>query len=390
MNKEFNISHAEIITTIPIKNQFQLFYLPKTVIYLSNDTIAMVENKICYFHNVHPTIKPPTRKANTTIRAIAKHPTKPLLALLYESVNNRILTLHDISTGKQISQINEAMLDGPIIFNSSNETFILRKGYDTLNIYNYNGTLSAIIRLNPICYSHLYMALNPRKQEGIMIRDSCKIMLLKPNRNSFSIKEFLEFPPNQSILDCKYNHDGSLIALGSAHTCHILNLTSKKIISLFVPDANNIGSTNEIFHGMAFHPTCPILATFSLVDLSKNKSKKETTYTLIRYWDVITLKIIVSTHLAENDEQPSINHHIFGFSTNRINFSHDGTQLIIALINKYIALKVPFDILYQPGTRNKCILMSCILRAYLYNSRDILPYDIRRILIYNLLALSKF
>src|SRR4030095_13739087 len=368
MNKELNISPAEIITTIPIKKQSQSFCLPKAVICLSNETIAMLENNICYFYNFNQKIKIPTTIANTTIQTIAKHPTKPLLALLYnKSVNSTILILHDIATGNQISRIDEANLFGPIIFNSSNETFIIRKGFNDLNIYNYNGTLSAIINLNRIYYNHLYMAFNPIKQEGIMIRDTYKIMLLQPYRNSFAIKDFLELPRDKGLLDCKYNHDGSRIALGSiAHKCHILDPTSKKLTSLSIPDTNNISGTNETFHGMAFHPTSSILATFSLIDSNKNK-KQTTTYLLIRYWNAITQKIIVSTHLAEHNEQPPIDHYIFGFSTNRINFSCDGTQLIIALINKYIVLKVPFDALYQLGTKNKCILTWWILKNYFYN-----------------------
>ena len=398
MNKELNISPAEIITTIPTTNRSQSFCLPKAVIFLSNETIATLENDICYLYNFHQKIKPPTRMANTTIQTIAKHPKKPLLALLCKSVdfvNNDILTLHDTSTGNQISRIDEAHLNGPIIFDSSNETFIICTALNTLNIYNYNGTLSAIIHLNPMRHGHLYMAFNPIKQEGIMIEDNSRLMLLKPDRNSFSIEKFFEFSRDVVMLDCKYNYNGSLIAFNdSIYKCRIFDRTSKKLTSLIIPDTNNIGGTNETVHGMAFHPARSILATFSLIDSNKNKSKnkkkKETTYTLIRYWDALTQKIIISTYLAEHTEQSSINHSIFGFSTNRINFSPDGTQLIIALINKYIVLKAPFDIVYQPGTKNKCILTWLILKNYFYNGRDFLPSDIRRILIYNLLALSKF
>lgn len=107
----------------------------------------------------------------------------------------------------------------------------------------------------------------------------------------------------------------------------------------------------------------------------------------ILYWNTLTQQPITATKFNEPKDEGSNLLAIHSEDYHRIDFSHDGTKLVVALEDKCLILQVPFEgfcnTVCKLGTKNKCILPFWALR----NNQHQLPQDIMQLLIENIIQL---
>jgi hypothetical protein len=139
----------------------------------------------------------------------------------------------------------------------------------------------------------------------------------------------------------------------------------------------NINSCKEQTLEEASHPTGPITAFFNNAD------------NIILYWDTLAQQPITFTRLNEfKTKDDDFLHNNSDY--HRIDFSHDGTKLVVALENKCLVLEVPFEVLCNKpcnlGTQQKAIYTI----FGLYNNNCLpLPQDIVHFLIKDILQLAQ-
>jgi len=259
------------------------------------------------------------------------------------------------------------------VFGSIDDTILIGNKIKDVYSFNYKDKSHTYKKyvLPSIPYD-MNLRYHPTKPECIVTPDrNSKLNILQFDKEPL-IKKSVFIP--STVVTSKYSYDGSLIAIHQVNRCSILNPQCEWKESI---DTNN----NQYAYGMAFHPTSLILATLHFSSTSPNG--------IICYLHAKNNQLITSTALSLSDNESCRND---GIHDERMDFSHDGTKLLVALHNKCLELKVPFDVLldehYQPGTQYKCLLALWALKGYTCNGN--LPQEIKYQLIQYLLATSKF
>jgi len=173
----------------------------------------------------------------------------------------------------------------------------------------------------------------------------------------------------------KYSPSGKLIGLCDMHgSCAIFDTQSQKINYLIEESCSRYDKIDAI----DFDPTNHILAIIP----SLGKS--------IEYWNAETRNLIAISELPE--QYTKIEYSPTTYS--RITFSSNGKEIIIAMKDTCLALQVPFEIFdttlgigaYKLDTKNKCLSFLSILNQFILVP---IPTDIKRLLIYSFLKISK-
>src|SRR4030095_16708319 len=246
-----------------------------------------------------------------------------------------------------------------IVYNTSTKEKMLKTTItnNTLNtIPAFSTTNDNAILINALCF-------NPTKEEYITHRGSIYTL---------STMEAL-FHLDSNFTYGKYSPSGKLIGLCDMYgSCAIFDTQSKEINYLITETNGSCFSIDAI----DFDPTSHILAIIP----SSGRS--------IEYWNTKTRKLITISKLSD--------HYIKTFKNpikhNRITFFPNGKKIIIATGNQCLILQVPFKIFhtmlgidtYKLDTKNKCIAFISVLNQFILT-----PTDIKHLLIYSFLKISK-
>jgi len=266
------------------------------------------------------------------------------LALSYINMNEpnyRHLIVYNTSTG-------ERMLTTTI----TNNTFDTIPAFSTTN--------DNAILINALCF-------NATKEEYITPCGSIYTL---------STKEEI-FRLDSNFTYGKYSPSGKLIGLCDMYgSCAIFDTQSKEINYLITETSTSCPSRID---AIDFDPTSHILAIIPSFGIS------------IEYWNAETRNLIAISELSEQYfkayHDPT--------KHNRITFFPNGKKIIIATGNQCLILQVPFELIYNmeaayiPDTKNKCITFISVLSLLNQFMKVPIPPDIKRLLIYSFLKISK-
>jgi len=365
---------AHILATITAMKQ------PQSVICFPNNIVAIAGEDGCKVCEFSPNTK--TINVNNNFpkhyKGIAAHPNKKMLAFYSNNstTSNTTLAIYDVATTIKLWDTSTKLLGHPIFIPMTNEivTCAARSDLQSFN-RNTNSPLSKILDLpgNKSSYTS-----HPKEKELLFITDNNVITILRymQSRLIFSTKENIAF--------CKYSPDGLLIAVNHGENgCSILDPSignHKEIGDSFLNP--KVGSYKWLIDNdknkpqctaMAFHPTTSTLATLSMHGGT------------IYYWNFTTQQLITTTSLTVAEEECNFISPEYPLNQ-RLDFSCDGTQLIVALNDKCLILEVPFKIF-----KDKCIFIYWLLKNYQRNQIfHTIPDDIIALLMHNLLETSNF
>ena len=364
-----NIIPANILATITaIKKPESVVCLLDTIAILGQDGCSL-----CDFSGKEIIKLEKYEIGATTHRKMSAHPNKTIFVTRI----NEYLTVYDVTTKEEFIKKIQNDWCGKPIFSSIDDIIFIGDSYQNIRSLHYkNNSDNLHTPQTSIPYFGKMLAFHPTKQE-----------LLCTNCHTNEINVFhagkdprLKRTEKTSFIrSCQYSPDGKLIAISCAEPgCLIVNYKPNSETSL---SANWLkGDKNNQLCAMQFHPTSSILAILP-------KTAK-----YICYWNATTQELITTTPL------PTVNSMFYcdpNYSLDqRIDFSVDGTKVIVIRNIDCFILRVPFEVLsgelYQYGTKNKCAFAFWMLKNYLHEG-DMLPQDITLLLTYNLfLAAPKF
>lgn len=182
-----------------------------------------------------------------------------------------------------------------------------------------------------------------------------------------------KFERNDVTHDCCYSGDGSFIAIRNAGMINAHN--SQQSISALDLITNTekylpSGSDRLSIDNMIFHPT-----SFILAGLAVSPSFK------VYYWDTKKHQLITVTEICENPEG-------YSYCGRRIDFSNDGTKLIIVTENRCFIVEVPFEAICK--NKDQAIFNCWALQQYQQNQRNDIPDELLRVLQQTVFECSKY
>jgi len=348
-----NAISANIIHTInTIQN-------PQSVVSFQGDIIAIKGYTECSIYNIAKKQEICRINNNDDIKCIAGHPTKPLLAIISEnSLYQGYLRIYNVTTGDRIAELEQNNLQSPFVFNPTNDTLIVRYLWESLRVHDCK-TLAEIALLPMNTPSASIIAFNPTANECAFYAN--KTITILNTKNNFSStkkkKTSIEYVANTLL----YSSDGSLILCNTYNKKYCI-LKSKLTVKAY----------DGKFKAIAMNPTSLILAGLSInnecIDYINTQKKGQ---------------ILASTNLSSF----KIGNACY---EQYIQFSSDGKKIIAVGNDACYVLEVPFDALYLPGTKNKCISALWARQNYFEKNNQILPQDIKHLLIYYLLDVCKY
>lgn len=336
---------------------------PQSILCFPNNIVAIEGIKECSIYDTAKKKEIHRIKNDEDIKCIAKHPTKPLLAILSEEIfPKNTLRIYEIPRIRIIAEFSYNHLDKPLVFNAINDTVIAKCYHNSLRIFNYRtledvGTYDTNNISSPIFTSH-------QKNTELALLSSSIIAIFSTEKN-FQFKTQYNDRINSFINLLTYSADGSLI-IGKTYDYlyYIADSTSNKISSY--------NSNDQWFHSIAISPISFIMASYNIknnrIDY-RNLKKDES--------------IIASTKLPSKENQ----HY---FHQQYINFSSDGTKMYIALYKECLELKTHFNALYAEITEEKCIFALCALNNFFQQTNNHVPNDIKYLLIKTVLEKSQY
>ena len=348
---------------------------PRAAFWIDNKVVAILGKYGCSLYDtVTKSLFKQITSASSTFQCMVQHPNKKLLAI----VHNQNLQIYDTEKNDTIYKKDFPRCCNVPAFNPTDNTILIanreRNGVHSFN-YCKNDSDDFYAVNNSEHSSIINIEYHPTEQECILC--SSILQVLQFNKDPYVKKDILLNLP--MIGFNKYSPDGKLIAI-SCHEfgCVIVKRTSNSEVSL--PTNWLKGDKNDQPCAMQFHPTSSILAI--LPQAGK----------YICYWNATTQELITTTPL------PTVNG-MFYYDPNysldqRIDFSVDGTKVIVIRTLDCFILRVPFEVLsgepYKLGTKNKCAFTLWALQNYIHEG-DMLPQEITQLLTYNLfLATPKF
>jgi len=276
------------------------------------------------------------------------------------------LSIYNTSTGKKIwkTTLSSSTTDSPAFSPTDDDVILIGDFKDGILCFNYTNNT---IRKYPFPFEKTGIfnvpSFNPTKEEYITSRGS--IYTLSTNELLFDLDSY--------FTSSKYSPSGKLIVLCDIHgSCAIFETQSQKINYLIKEPSSCCNKIDAI----DFDQTSRILAIIP----SLGKS--------IEYWNAETRTLIAISELPEQYKKIAYS----PTSCNRITFSPNGKKIVIATGNQCLILQVPFELIYNmeavyiPDTKNKCISLLSILNQFTSVS---IPPDIKRLLIYSFLKISK-
>ena len=363
---------------------------PRSMQCLHNNIVAIVEKKQCSIYNYSTNSIINTLNYDTDAIHTAAHPYKTLLAIGSKKDNTNTIQLHDTITNQILWQHTATNCNSEPFFSHINNDAIFLSNQEAYAIHSFNYKNNR--RKSYPLYAHTSAATikciitNPTQPEFTLFTknlDDIKILRYNKRIDSIITKNTYSTADWKSgeITDGCYSPDGSILAYNHAYL-GIFTIDFKENLRDKLIDYQK---KKTKFCAMIFNPTSFILAVFSIpVMLHSNPMKA-----FITYFNPKQQTILIQTELTICIDD--ISPYIFRLDPNRcIDFAPDGTQLIVALYKRCLILKVPFNALYLPGTKNKCISACFALRNYFNNNNEQFPQDIKHLLIDYLLDVCKY
>lgn len=384
-NFAFTRPQASIILSTLTTQKF-----PQSMQCLHNNTVAIVEKKQCSIYNYSTNSILNTLNYDTETIHTAVHPYKKLLAICSKKNNITTIQLYDTTTNQIIWQHTATNCRSEPLFSQldNDAIFLLNQEVYAIHSFNYKNSCRKSYSLFTDTSAATIKCLitNPTQPEFTLFTNNLDdIKILRYNKYKDSITTKRRYPTadwkSGEITDACYSFDGSILAYNHAYR-GVFTIDLKENLRDKLIDYQK---KKTKFCAMIFHPTSFILAVFSIpVVLHSNPMKA-----FITYFNTKQQTILIKTELTIciGDTSP----YMYTLDPNQcIDFAPDGTQLIVALYKKCLAIKVPFDALYLPGTKNKCIRANLALQNYFDNNNEQLPQDIKHLLIKYLLGTCKY
>src|SRR4030095_5298480 len=385
--KNFTFTHpqASIILSTLTTQEF-----PRSMQCLHNNIVAIVKKNQCNIYNYSTNSKINTFGYDTKIIHTAVHPHKKLLAICSKKENTTKIQLYDITTNQIIWKHTATNCCSESFFSQINNDAIFLSTQQAFAVHSFNYKNNC--RKSYPLLAHTSAATikclitNPTRPEFILFTnntDDIKILYYNKTVNSIITKQTYSTADWKSgeITDGCYSPDGSILAYNHAH----LGISTIDLQENLRDKLIDYQNKRTKFCGMKFHPKSFILAVFSIPSALQSYPMKA----FISYFNTKQQRILARTDLAICIDD--IGPYMYTLDPNQcIDFTPDGTQLIVALYKKCLVLKVPFNALYLPGTRNKCIRVLWTLRNCFDNNNTPLPQDIKNILIQYLLGACKY
>src|SRR5438445_3192641 len=232
-----------------------------------------------------------------------------------------ILTFYDKKTGKRswtasfMRQINPLTL-------KNNTVFI----YDCSSLKSFNHTQEAVSIVHTDCqiktseeYKNALISCHPQTNTILYCSNDKTLSIAQPDSDPV-----VKINLNTNLTLCRggeYSANGTTIVFGDNDNKYfIYDLLDKNKF------AYELTADNKKYVAAAFHPFMHFLALLSHDNV-------------IQYWDYLSRKVVATTRaLAENI---LININKYKRPTKRLAFSPDGSQLALALKNKWSVIDVP-------------------------------------------------
>jgi len=274
------------------------------------------------------------------------HPHRKKFALSH----GKTITIYDTQTKRQTwSKTMPSEIESTIFSPHDTTLFLIRSHFPdhfshTITKCNYVTDESKNYTLNyNVCLP--IVTLHPVKQEMCIIHP-IGVLFYHPDIVLSPGTKFIDV--SRCINDsCQYSPDGSIVATGCQNRIYIINLDTidTKPSHLQSEDTTDY---HEYFNNLLFYANS-VLTTVSGICIKNNGGWRQSNYTRIRYWDMKTLKPI---HTSASLDSPKCHD---------LSLSPDREKLLVTLHDKCVILPVPFEVIYQPDTRKKAMLIYWLL-----------------------------
>jgi hypothetical protein len=201
--------------------------------------------------------------------------------------------------------------------------------------YNYKTKACNDIPMDKYCK---FIAMHP-KENSICIANISNLSLYNVDESTLTIKKEITLPKNECLF-CHYSAGGSYIASGDKSDIFIIDsLREDKDWYHLQP------KDNEWFADRAFHPNSSVFVTLSQsVALQRFKKLK------VNFWD-IKKRQPICTLFGENLDE------VYEFD-----FYHKGSAIIFQTKKKCLRVAVPFEVIYQSDTKERCLFSLLVLK----------------------------
>lgn len=322
---------------------------PQYVEFLTNDHVAIQDDSGCNIFDITTNTKI-KQISNKRDAHLAVDPKKKKLALSLDTT----VTIYDITTHTQqnFTQDKVIILSA---FSASDKTIFLHPHYTSqpqqLIKYNYKNDTTSIFLdyvYEKCCRA---IACHPKKNELCIACDIGEITTYNQDTCA-EIQTLTNLHDNirQPKRFCKYSPNGLFIVLGGWTFLNIID--SQSYTHQTLKEA-----TSLYYQAIEFHPNSSVLAVII------------TSRDCMRYYDIRTLELI-----AQISELSQFYNSIPG--SGKISFSPDGTQSIIAFLDRCVILPVPFEVIYQTDTKQRLPYLLFLLNNFPLNEHntDIIPF----------------
>ena len=358
MENTLPTAQAKIITTLTGITR------PKSVVCLSDKTIALLSHEGCsirdFFTDKEIINFPITSPRDLYITA---HHNRKTLALCH----GKIVDIYDVATKEKISKTDLQEWKVAPIFNSGiNDTILVGTDKHIHSIkYKNNSRTSHLLNFLSVTKT---MEFHPTKQEFAVLTNRNDVAILQLDTDLFCKKSI---GYNEFCWNHKYSPDGSLIAVNNASVDAIVNPETGT--HDFLVHSRNRGYNN----GMAFDPTSFILAV--LYGDYRD---------LIYFWNVQKNQLITIIRFPASPERPY--NEALSYKYNQyLAFSCNGKELIVVHHDKTLVIETPFEVRFQPETKDKAISALYGLQQYRHDT-NMLPQELIDLLIQTFLKTSQY
>jgi WD40 repeat protein len=163
---------------------------------------------------------------------------------------------------------------------------------------------------------------------------------------------------------CQFNRDGSLLMIGEKHRFYAKSKDGTELDIIF--------EQQRALHDVIFHKNGKILISLSQPDNE------------LSFWDIPANRspfpkpIFSMSCSSSKDNPPAERRHMHSY----LSCNRSGKDLLVVLSNECLVIPVPFEAIYEPDTKDKCILSYLVLQEYL-------PKDLLHMFIAKLLKVHK-
>lgn len=319
----------------------------------------------CYIYDLLEQKKIKEIDNENIIYEIIKHPHKPIAAILEylpgRTHMSNLMKIYNVPQGEKISSLSQlySSLYSPI-FIPYNTTIIGVTGLYSDVIHNYT--------------THTTNQFTHKKKISVnqWLKKACN-----QNFPDESTKEL-----TYGLFNGIHNFNGSYIAFNNHMSRNWLSVYDTFNESIILNQENK----EETIISVAFHPFIPHI----LAILSKKHKPYDVNHIVVHLFNIKTNRLF--TILTKICKKQEVNLEHTQRNIHLIDFFCNGTKLIVALFKKCIILHAPemyLNNFYPLGTKDKCIFAQLILQNYFDNQKNLLPHDIKWLLIHHLLKLSE-